>query len=518
MVPRHARLCRLSFLALQLVLVPHSAAQAQKDTSQRASRPDTTRLIWQPDTTRTARPSGAGRAEMRLDTSRMSQPHDTMRALESCDGRFISEIVVIRQPPTLLAKVKPAWAKPIVAVAVQHRTTKATAIVPFLLLQEGETCSDFRLAESGRVLRSQPYFADAEVHAFLDDSGGVRVEVTTVDEVPLVLDVGVSHGQLSRLTYGNSNILGDGMYGIAEWRQGFAYRDGFGLRFTNYHAFDGPNALAIQLERFPLSTAYGISLTHPFYSQFQRMGWYGGIRRTDDYVNFIRPNDPTLSLGYSRTQWDVGGVFRVGGGRGHFFAGPLLSQQRLSPNPTASIITDTGFVAGLDTVVDGRYRSMNSTRLSAVLGMRFLSYIKVNGFDALSGPQDLGVGVQLSTLFGRGIGPGEHDALVLADLYAGYGSEKSFIGLRSKWESRRQNEENRWGDIVGSGRLAWYYKPSETATWITSMELSGGWRARMPFQLTLGDGEGGLRGYRGARIAGARRVVMRLERRWVIGG
>ena len=493
---------QLSCIVMPLICVTRTRAWAQKDTTGSVAGQDTTRIIAGHDTAAT----------------KTIVPTDTTRSPISCDGKTISEILVIRQPPTMLSKVRPAWARPIAAVAVQHRNTKADAITPFLQVQQGEECSDFRLAESARVLRAQPYLADAEVHAFPDDSGGVLVEVTTVDEVPLVLDVGVSHGQLSRLTYGNSNIMGDGMYAVAEWREGFAYRNGYGARFTNYHAFGGANAASVTVERFPLTSNYAFTLAHPFYTQFQRMGWYGGVRKTSDYVSFLRPADPTLSLGLERTQWDLGGVFRVGGGRGHFFAGPLISQQRITTDGVSRLITDSGFVASPDSLLDGRYPTQDETRLSAVVGMRFLRYVKAYGFDALTGPQDMGKGIQMATLIGRGVGAGDHAGLVSADLYAGMGSPKSFLALRTQWETQRRRDPSYWGDVDGSGRLAWYYKPSERATWISSLELSGGWRERTPFQLTLGDREGGLRGYSGARIAGARRAVLRIERRWVLGG
>lgn len=487
-----------------ILLVPASSALAnaqQKDTTWLPSG-DTTRIVAGEDTAATSTLVAT----------------DTARLPVSCDGKVISEILVIRQPPTMLSKVRPAWIRPAVAVAVQHRNTKADAITPFLQVEQGEECSDFRLSESARVLRAQPYLADAEVQAYPDDSGRVRVEVTTVDEVPLVLNVGISHGAISRLNYGNSNVMGDGLYADVEWRQGFAFRDGFGARFTNYHAFHGPNAASITIERFPLSTQYAATLSHPFYTQFQRMGWFAGVRRTTNYMSFIRPNARTASLGVGRTQWDLGGVFRVGGARGHFFAGPLISQQRITTDGTTRIITDSGFVSTSDPLIDGRYPVQDETRLAAVVGMRFLRYERVYGFDALTGAQDVGKGIQLSALIGRGVGAGDHGMLASADLYAGTGSETSFLALRTQWETQRRPDEGIWGDVVGSGRLAWYYKPSESDTWITSLELSGGWRERTPFQLTLGDRQGGLRGYHGSAIPGARRLVMRVERRWVLGG
>lgn len=438
---------------------------------------------------------------------------------QSCDGKLVSEIIVERQPPTLITRTVPPWVRPVAIAAVQHKTSKASAIRPFLQVEPGKLCSSFRLAESERVLRAQPYLADADVRAVPDDSGGVRVVVSTVDEIPIVLGVGLRGGGVSSVTYGNSNIMGDGLYGAVEWRQGFAYRDGVGGRFENFHAFGGANMLTVVAERFPLTSDYVASLTHPFYTQFQRLGWYTGVSRSEGYVSFTRPEGAALSLPITRTRWDVGGIFRLGGRNGHFFAGPLFTHYRLTPETNEVILTDTGLVQAVDQTLVDRYPRQRTTRLAAVLGVRLLSYLKVTGFDALTGPQDLGVGMQLVTTVGRGIGSGAHDEILGADLYAGWGSPTSFLALRTQWETQREpSNGKRWVDFVGSGRLAWYRRVGASGTYLTSVEFSGGWRQRTPFQLRLGDARGGLRGYHDSHIAGARRLVLRAERRWVLGG
>jgi hypothetical protein len=57
--------------------------------------------------------------------------------------------------------------------------------------------------------------------------------------------------------------------------------------------------------------------------------------------------------------------------------------------------------------------------------------------------------------------------------------------------------------------------PRHTTT--ASIDWSGGWRQRIPFQLTLGATQGGVRGYRRSEEAGARRGVLRFEHRWYTG-
>jgi len=65
--------------------------------------------------------------------------------------------------------------------------------------------------------------------------------------------------------------------------------------------------------------------------------------------------------------------------------------------------------------------------------------------------------------------------------------------------------------------LAWYVKPAAAHIFIGSVEFAGGWRQRVPFQLRLGDLQGGVRGYRASRVAGGVRSVVRIEERWSFG-
>jgi hypothetical protein len=121
---------------------------------------------------------------------------------------------------------------------------------------------------------------------------------------------------------------------------------------------------------------------------------------------------------------------------------------------------------------------------------------------------------------GRGtsrLGSRDDDLFVAADLYAGRGSVSSFAAVRVEVEARRDRGGDHWDSLVGSGRLAWYFKPADAHVIIGSVEFSGARRQRVPFQLTLGDHGGGVRGYGASRSAGAERTVVRLEERWAIG-
>lgn len=159
-------------------------------------------------------------------------------------------------------------------------------------------------------------------------------------------------------------------------------------------------------------------------------------------------------------------------------------------------------------------------RANAVVGVRALGFIPVRGFDALVGVQDVATGVQLGAVLGRGIprlAGSDDDVFLSTDFYAGFGSATSFIALRVEGEAREPRRTGPWDSLIGSGRLAWYLKPSAAHLLIFDGEMSGGARARVPFQLLLGDAEGGVRGYGLSHVAGAIRGVARIEERWFIG-
>ena len=250
---------------------------------------------------------------MVITTPVIGQRPNVSGAATSCERLVISDVEIIREEPTLIAESAPRWSRGMLRALLRHTLTKDVAIEPFLLVEPGAQCSDFRLAESARVLRAQPYLAEASVTAVPDSAGGVRVRVETVDEIPLIIGGGVRNGKLSALTYGNANVRGAGIYAAAGWREGFAYRDGGLLRFQHHHLLGRPIRLGAELERAPLGRNLSIDASRPFYTRFQHLGWYAGVRDASGYASFQRPDAGKLSLQVERTRGDMGAVFRFGG-------------------------------------------------------------------------------------------------------------------------------------------------------------------------------------------------------------
>ncbi|MEX0843520.1 MAG: hypothetical protein WD120_04160, partial [Gemmatimonadota bacterium] len=444
---------------------------------------------------------------------------DPVTAVASCDGRTVTEVVVTPEDPSFLSF--PRRLRPLArAVGLHHTTSRQDMIARFVLLEVGEACTERQRAESERILRLQPFLADASVRAVPDPRGGVRIEVETVDEIPTVFGMQARDFVPSALRFGNGNVDGRGLHLAANLQRGFAYRTGVGVESTAYQVFGEPFTLSVGAERAPLGSTVSVALGLPFFTDLQRTAWHVGFSDVNRYLHFVPPEGETISLEVERRLWDAGGVRRLGVGRYVAFGGVLLTAETVTPSGGAVIVSDSGLVADTTDALELPVPAYRNLRGNAVVGVRALSFMRARGFDALTAAQDVARGLQFGTVVGRGtsrLGSYDDDLFVAADLYAGWGSVSSFAALRVEGEARRDSRGDRWDSMVGGGRLAWYHKPAAAHVVIGSVEFAGAWRQRVPFQLMLGDREGGVRGYATSRSAGATRTVLRLEERWTLG-
>jgi hypothetical protein len=152
--------------------------------------------------------------------------------------------------------------------------------------------------------------------------------------------------------------------------------------------------------------------------------------------------------------------------------------------------------------------------------VRDIGFLRVRGFDALNANQDLPVGFQLGTMFGRSLsvlGSRDDDIFVSEDLYIGAGGRRSALRFQAQSEARLANATQEWDGILTAEHLQQYLKLSQSNTATASVEYSGGWRQRIPFRLELGSHDGGVRGYEGGHAVGGQRLVGRLEDRQFVG-
>ncbi|AHG90214.1 hypothetical protein J421_2677 [Gemmatirosa kalamazoonensis] len=443
-----------------------------------------------------------------------------------CAGQRVTDVVVLTQPPytnSLIGRV--AFVER--TVRKLHATTRPELVDRFLLLHPGDRCDELRRAESERILRAQPYLVDARVTSFDDGHGGVRLEVETRDEFSAIVDAAARAEMpiVTHLRVGEANLAGSGLYASADWKDGgTGYRDGFGGRLTNYQFLGRPFQLTVQGAREGVGDNWWGDLTHPFYTDLQRIAWRASVGGRNDFIELVRPRDDDNALFYRRAYASLGAVLRIGApGRLSLFGGSL-STERAETEDRVAVLSDSGEVPDLGEPLGfspaEHYKRQHAVRLNSLWGIRNVRFLGATGFDALTGRQDVRRGFQLSTVVGRGLaalGSRDDDVFTSVDMYAGLGTARAFAAGEVRAEGRHDYDTGRWDGIVVSGRAAWYLVPD--AWWRTqaSVEVGAARAPRVPFQLTLGALDGGVRGFRAASAAGAARAVARLEQRRVLG-
>ena len=168
-------------------------------------------------------------------------------------------------------------------------TTKPQVVASFLDVSVGHACTERRRSESERVLRAQPFLADATIRAIPDTGGTVRLAVTTEDEVTVLLAGRLHRGVPAALALGNGNAFGRGLAIEGGVERGFAYRNGVSLVATDYAAFGKPFVLGVDVARAPRGAHVATGMAHPFFTDLQPNTWHLGVRQDENYLSILRP-------------------------------------------------------------------------------------------------------------------------------------------------------------------------------------------------------------------------------------
>lgn len=440
-----------------------------------------------------------------------------------CIGQPIHAVIVHASAPTAAALRR----IPVLAniAAATHVTTHREIIERFLLLHAGDQCEELRRMESERILRAQPFLADASVTAIRSQggaaSGEVDLLVETTDEVAFVFEGTIGGGSpFARFVrFGNANVSGQGVYMAGDWRSGGAYRDGYGGRYVDNQLLGRPYTLILDGRRLPLGSEWETQATHPFYTDIQRIAWQARAGAHDDYVQFGNDRNSSHGLRLARNYFDVGGLVRLGPpGRLSLF-GASFSGDDERPGTTPVLITKGGFAPDTGSALAQQFVDHRIARVNMLWGVRDIGFRRVRGFDALTATQDLPIGFQFGTLFGRSLsvlGSRDDDVFMSGDLYIGAATRTTALRVQLVGEGRRDNSVGRWDGMLAFGRVIEYLKISPRNTTTGSLEFSGGWRQRVPFRLTLSDPSGGVHGFSGSVTPGGQRIVGRFEHRTFI--
>jgi hypothetical protein len=450
----------------------------------------------------------------------MAQPQSLSGPPVTCKGERITRIDVDANPPFRITG-NTMWKRAARFAAKEHVTTRDPVIRRYLALQVGAQCTELRRAESERILRAQPFIADATVLAYADGAGGVAIRVTTVDEVSLLVGLGIraQSPNVHSALLGEGNLLGSGIHAQASWKHA-RFRDIYAGKIIDYQFLGRPYQFRLEGGRRELGSDWQTELSHGFLTDLQRLSWRTTAGNSDGYFHFRRPNADPAVLRIGRSYSDIGGVARIGPPQGRLaLVGGSISFEDESPGNQPILITEAGLISDTSQALINRYTHHQTARLNALWGVRNVRFVRVIGFDALEGTQDLRTGVQVATLVGKGarfLRGNERDMFGSTDIYVGRGTPVYYAALDVAGEGRR-DDAGEWDGILAHGRGALYLKPFNRQTWIADLTWSAGWKQRIPFQLTFADRDGGLRGFRSADVGGGRRLVARAEDRYLIG-
>jgi hypothetical protein len=433
---------------------------------------------------------------------------------DACRGETVSRVDIRSAAPPFEGSAQ-RWRAIARAIGLHHATTRPSVIEAFLALHVGEPCTELRRAESERILRAQPFIADAKVAVVPDSSGGVAVIVETTDEIPVLIGGRMRGLVPDEITLGNANVGGMGLRLEGGVERGRSYNTGLALHVVDYAAFARPYTLTLDAERRRVGHFVNAELEHPFFTDLQRISWHVGRTSRDEYVGIARPARDELALQVRDESWDVSGIVRIFGTGTVALLGAGASGRRISPAMSGIVMSDSGFVADTGVALRDRYIPFRVGRIGLIGGVRRVRFQTVTGFDALAGSQDVASGVMAGLYAAHGLASlGERDAYLSGAVYAGFAGSRLLLATMAQAEARRDLQDRLWDSMIGSSRTALYVGSAPGVVFVVDDELSAGRQSHLPLQLRIDDAQGGIIGYHRAALAGAVRNVARAEMRF----
>ena len=438
-------------------------------------------------------------------------------ARTACRGQVISGVVAIPLGP-LEQTAQPAYEAPLHFLNSTHTVTRPEVVLSLILLKVGDHCNEFQRLESERILRAQPFIANARIAVVEESATEVMLVVTTQDEFSFIVATRLS-GQspyVTALTVGDGNFGGRGMSVAGSWVHTDS-REGFGIAYTDYAFLSRPLQLQLAAGRGEAGVAsYAGDASHPFYSDAQLNAWRGSIVDLTLLEPFQRADTAPFNVGQQRQFGAFGAAWRIGR------PGAVL----LLGGGASSEYDATGLPAsGYDSTVNydslfARYAPRRSVRVNAIAQFRALDYRRGTRLGTLNGTQDLRTGAEVDAIIGRGfsgIDGSSADWFAMSSLFLAAGGRRSYAFLQAIFESRYGSASGAWSDAIASARLRLYQRIGLNQTLVADAEFGSGWETTRPFELEIGQPEGGVRGFGASHDAGGQRAAFKLEDRWFLG-
>ncbi len=420
---------------------------------------------------------------------------------------------------------------------ILHVRTKEAFIRAELLVREGDCYDALRLAESGRLLREYSFISRADVFGLRQSDGSWHVVVDTTDEWTIEANVRVNFEE--GVEFRGADLTEENLFGRGVTLGGFLrsrddQRDIGGSVGT-------PRLLGTRLDGFISAGTTRVGgffrdqILYPFVGEIGRYAGRQLYSRREDRFTYWTSSGTAVLLPVDREVFDVTLAGRLGE-PGLTILGLGLSRESLSfpgyPNSVELATSgDFGETEPADpetaALLASQTRFADVTRLNLLVGRRNIRFTRRGGLDALSGVEDVAVGLDVGLTVGFAVGgsspegEGVDDLYTRLQLFGGGEAGPLFVNLKGRIEGRQilgnSAEGDGWRDVIAEVDGLLYIQPDSWArhTFFARASGSGGWHLGLPFQLTLGGPEG-VRGYREERFPGAHRLVFTLEDRILI--
>jgi hypothetical protein len=434
-------------------------------------------------------------------------------------GQQIEQVTIYTEAPSVASLRR----VPIIArvARTMHETTQPDVVERFLLFKAGDRCEELRRAESERILRAQPFIADADVFIVSNDDGTVDAEVRTIDETAVVFggSVRARSPNISGILFGNANLAGQGVYVSGAWRAGDGFRDAYVARLIDNQFLGRALVAGAEGERNSIGGSWRLNAGRPFFTDLQRVAWRGRTGESYGLMELRREDGTRPKVAMRRRFYEVGVIGRVGvPGRLGLFGISITGDDEEPGNRL--VAADSGRIRDIGPLPRA-YLPHHIARVNLLLGVRDIRFVRRRALDAITASQDVPLGVQIGLQAGRSspiVGAKEEDIFLAGDLYAGRSrSERATTRVQLRTEGRRASGEAAWDGVLSTGRLSHQMKVNTANLDELVLEWAGGYQQRMPFQLLLGVPEGGVRGYEKSSFAGGQRLVARVEHRYSYG-
>jgi hypothetical protein len=416
-----------------------------------------------------------------------------------------------------------------------HIETHERVIRRELLFRPGDCYDPLRISESERLLREFTFLQSASVEATQRRDGDWDVAVVTRDDWSLRLE--------PRFQFdGGLDVTGIGLAERNLWGTGRAIellwvdrsgRDEVGAAYFDPRFLGTRWNLWLSGARTEPGWLLRGTVAYPFLGLVGRAAAFEDALYGERWFRYIvgdAESRSELILPYRQRALQVGGALRLLaaprgeatklGTYGLTFSYEQLSygtsffQDGLEPNGSALSEAEA------DSLLALTLRERESVRLNLVVGVRGLEFVQRTGLSTLCGKEDIALGVAADFVLGlaaRAFGSADSHVLAALDLYGGSRVRGDwFTLLRANVEARRDYVARWWRDVFAQFQWTNYWGLGRRHSVLLTAQGVGGWRATIPFQLTLG-APWGLAGFAAHRYPGGARVVLRLEDRYLLG-